>query len=121
MRRKVAAFRKRAEDTPPEQRPALIDEALEINHPMTLPWLDDLLYDPAARVEAARACLKIGGREALRAVVNSLGRRRDRDRQVGEVLDAFTGEKIGANRKKWEKWLQARTPPSPIPDPLPQP
>jgi len=33
-------------------------KALAIDHPFVLPWLDDLLYGPGARVSAAKACLK---------------------------------------------------------------
>ncbi|MBN2578404.1 MAG: transglutaminase domain-containing protein [Pirellulales bacterium] len=123
VRRKIAAFRKQWEETPPDRRQPLIAEALKINHPLTLPWLDDLLYDPAARTEAARAFIQIGGQESLRAIVDSLGRLNDResDHRIGEILGEFTGKKYGANRKRWEKWLKARTPPSPVPDPLPRP
>ncbi len=70
IRRKVAAFRKSLAETPPRQRRPLIDEALKIDHPFVLPWFDDLLYDRSTRVEAARAFLKIGGKDAF------LGRRR---------------------------------------------
>ena len=62
IRRKVAAFRKLLAETPPPQRRSLIAEALKIGHPYVLPWLDDLLYDPSTRVEAARAFRKSAAR-----------------------------------------------------------
>jgi hypothetical protein len=116
IRHKVAVFREQWEKTPPDGRQPLIAEALKINHPLALPWLDDLLYDRGLRVEAASAMLKIGGKEAIRAVADSLGRLNDRvgDGAIGEALDKFTGEKIGPSRKKWEKWLKAHTHPAPL-------
>ena len=117
IRDKVAAFRKSLAATPPDQCRPLIDEALKINHPFVLPWLDDLLYDRATRVEAARAFLKIGGKDAFLAVVDNLCRQSnvEGDRQIGELLNAFTGEHFGPDRKKWKKWINTPTPPSPIP------
>jgi transglutaminase-like putative cysteine protease len=113
IRQKVAAFRKRLAETPASQRRSLIAEALKIDHPYVLPWLDDLLYDPATRVEAARAFLKIGGKDAFLAVVDNLCRQNDRDgdRQIGELLDRSTGEHFGSDRKQWKKWLGSHTPP----------
>jgi transglutaminase-like putative cysteine protease len=118
IQEKVAAFRKRLESIAPEQRRSLVDEAVKIGHPYVLPWLDDLLYDPAMRVEAARAFLKIGGKEAVVAVVDTLVRQNDRegDRQVGKLLDDFTGKDFGTDRKKWKKWIKTHTPPSRLPD-----
>jgi hypothetical protein len=117
IRRKVAAFRKSLAETPPGQRHPLIAAALAIGHPYVLPWLDDLLYDPSTRVEAARAFLKIGGKDAFLAVVDNLCRQNDRegDSQIGELLNAFTGEHFGGDRKKWKKWLNTHTPPAAIP------
>ncbi len=117
IRRKVAAFRKLLAETPPPQRRSLIAEALKIGHPYVLPWLDDLLYDRATRVEAARAFLKIGGKDAFLAVVDNLCRQnnRDGDRQIGELLDHYTGEHFGSDRKKWKKWLSSHTPPVVLP------
>ena len=116
-RSKVAAFRKSLAETPPGQRRRLIAEALTIDHPYVLPWLDDLLYDPTTRVEAARAFLKIGGKDAFLAVVDNLCRQNDRegDRQIGELLNAFSGEHFGGDRKQWKKWLNTHTPPAPLP------
>jgi hypothetical protein len=118
IRQKVAAFRKSLEETPPEQRARLVNEASKIGHPFVLPWLDDLLYDPAARVAAAKTLLKIGGKEAVVAVVDTLARQNDRDgdRQIGELLDKFTGRKFGADRKQWKNWLKKHTPRSPLPE-----
>jgi hypothetical protein len=96
----------------------LVVAARKIGHPFVLPWLDDLLYDPGTRVEAARAFLKIGGEDSLVAVIDTLCRQGDRegDRKIGELLDAFTGQHFGGDRKKWKHWLNnrgARTPPIP--------
>jgi HEAT repeat protein len=95
----------------------LIDEALKIDHPFVLPWLDDLLYDRSTRVEAARAFLKIGGKDAFLAVVDNLCRQNDRegDGQIGELLNAFAGEHFGGDRKGWKKWLNSHTLPAAIP------
>jgi len=91
-------------------RSELVARALTIGHPLVLPWLDDLLYEQATRVEAAQAMLKIGGDGALRAIVETLGRRRDRegDRQIGELLNSFTGQNWGDDRAKWREWLKTR-------------
>jgi transglutaminase-like putative cysteine protease len=118
IQKKVAEFRKTLAEATPQQRQTLIDEAVKIGHPFVLPWLDDLLYDPATRVEAAKAFLKIGGKESVVAVVDTLMRQNDRegDRQIGELLNAFTGKDFGADRKKWKKWIKTNTPPSSLPD-----
>jgi len=118
----VAAFRQRLGKAAPGHRNALVAQALAIDHPLVLPWLDDLLYDPASRVEAATACLKIGGDGALRAIVNSLRRLDDADgdRRVGELLDSFTGQKLGDDRAKWQQWLRTRPPPATTAAPLPE-
>jgi hypothetical protein len=83
-----------------------------------LPWLDDLLYEPAARVDAARAFLTIGGDGALRAIVNSLGRLPDSDgnREIGALLNFFTGQRWGDDRAKWQEWLKTR--PAPVSTPV---
>jgi hypothetical protein len=82
-----------------------------------LPWLDDLLYEPATRVAAARACLKIGGKGELPAVVSCLGRLGDEagDAEIGRLLDETTGQQFGADRRQWEAWLSGRAsaPPKP--------
>ena len=100
-------------------RSELVAKALIIDHPFVLPWLDDLLYEPAIRVEAARAMLKIGGNGALRAIVETLGRLRDQegDRQIGELLNAFTGQNWGHDRAKWREWLKTRSATSPTSGP----
>jgi hypothetical protein len=118
VRQKVAAFRKMLDETPSARRAGLVDEALKIGHPFVLPWLDDLLYDPATRVAAAGAFLKIGGKDAVVAVVDTLVRQNDRegDRQIGEMLDTFTGQKFGADRKQWKTWLKKHTPRAPLPE-----
>jgi transglutaminase-like putative cysteine protease len=118
IQKKVAEFRKTLAEASPEQRRTLIDEAVKIGHPLVLPWLDDLLYDPATRVEAAKAFLKIGGKESVVAVVDTLMRQNDRegDRQIGELLNAFTGKDFGPDRKKWKKWIKTNTPPSVLPE-----
>jgi hypothetical protein len=116
IEKQVAAFRKKLEASKPHERQSLVDDALKIGHPFVLPWLDDLLYDSATRVEAAKAFLQIGGKEAVPAVVDTLVRRHDPDgdRQVGEVLDKCTGQHFGADRKKWKEWIKANTPRTPI-------
>jgi hypothetical protein len=118
IQKKVAEFRKKLAKASPEQRLALIDEAVKIGHPFVLPWLDDLLYDPATRVEAAKAFLKIGGKESVVAVVDTLMRQNDResDHQVGDLLNTFTGRDFGLDRKKWKNWIKANTPPSRLPE-----
>jgi hypothetical protein len=110
----VAHFRKNL-SKPRADHKALTAEALRIAHPFVLPWLDDLLYKPAARVDAADAFLKIAGNVAVRAVVSSLGRLQDResDRQIGERLNAFTGQSWGSDRAKWQEWLNTRRAPPP--------
>lgn len=118
VRTQVAAFRRQLEAANSEEtRAELVNRALAIGHPFVLPWLDDLLYVPGARVAAARACLKIGGQGVLGAVVNCLGRLADTDgdRQIGDLLDEFTGENIGSDRTRWNKWLKALTPRTPLP------
>lgn len=117
VRTQVERFRRRLASAASDQRSALVSEALAIGHPFVLPWLDDLLYETGTRVAAARACLKIGGQGELAAVINCLGRLDDKegDRQIGQLLDAFTGEKIGSDRAKWNEWLKARTPRTPLP------
>jgi hypothetical protein len=119
IERKVAAFRASLEKTASDKRRPLVGKALQIGHPFVLPWLDDLLYDPATRVEAARAFLKIGGRDALLAVVDNLCRQHDRegDRRIGELLDNFTGQHFGGDRKGWKNWIESNTRPSPLPAP----
>ena len=114
VRKAVATFRENLAK-PHQDADSLVAEALVIDHPFVLPWLDDLLYEPPARVNAAKAFLKIGGDGALRAVINSLGRLQDRegDGQIGELLDSFTGQNWGANRAKWQEWLKIRRTPSP--------
>jgi len=110
VRQQVAAFRQRLAKTSGKQRPALVEQALAIAHPFVLPWLDDLLYEPASRVRAAEVCLKIGGDRALHPLVNCLGHPADRegDRQIGELLNNFTGQTCGTEVKKWKEWLKTR-------------
>jgi hypothetical protein len=117
VRARVEAFRRQLNSAVGEQRAGLVSEALKIADPFVLPWLDDLLYETGVRVEAARAGLKIGGQEELGAVINCLGRLNDGegDQQIGQLLDEFTGEKIGADRARWNEWLKARTPRMPLP------
>jgi hypothetical protein len=104
------------------QRLALVSQGLDIGHPFVLPWLDDLLYETGVRVEAARACLKIGGQGELAAIINCLGRLSDAegDRKIGQLLEELTGEKHGTDRAKWNEWLKARTPRTPLPGDEPQ-
>ena len=122
VRSKVERFRRSLGSTIGEKREGLVAEALKIGHPFVLPWLDDLLYEPGPRVAAARACLKIGGQGELAAVINSLGRLEDAagDRQIGELLDQFTGERFGDDRNKWNEWLKAQTPRTPLPGDEPE-
>jgi hypothetical protein len=117
VRTRVEEFRRRLASTANEQRLELVRQALGINHPFVLPWLDDLLYETGVRVEAARACLKIGGQGELAAIVNCLERLDDAegDPRIGQLLDEFTGEKHGPDRAKWNEWLKARTPRTPLP------
>jgi hypothetical protein len=116
-RAQVARFRRQLEAATGDDRAGLVDQALAIGHPFVLPWLDDLLYETDTRVEAARACLKIGGQEELAAVINCLGRLNDAegDQKVGQLLEKSTGEKNGGDRTKWNEWLKARTPRRPLP------
>ena len=115
-------FRQSLNSTSGKKRKALVEQALKIGHPFVLPWLDDLLYEPGTRVAAAQACLKIGGQAELAAVINSLGRLNDAkgDRQLGEMLDQFTGERMGSDRNKWNEWLKAQTPRTPLPGDEPE-
>ena len=117
VRKQVEQFRRQLAATTGEARSALVNQALTVGHPFVLPWLDDLLYEPTVRVRAAQACLKIGGRGELAAVINCLGRLNDEagDRQIGEQLNAFTGEQFGSNRARWNEWLKAQTPRTPLP------
>jgi transglutaminase-like putative cysteine protease len=121
-RAQVAQFRRRLDSARGDERAGLVSRALAIGHPFVLPWLDDLLYEIGTRVEAARACLKIGGQGELAALVNCLGRLSDPegDRQIGQLLDEFTGEKIGSDRAKWNEWLKTRTPRTPLPGDEPE-
>lgn len=113
VQKTVAAFRSHLAE-PGADPEALVAEALAIDHPFVLPWLDDLLYGPGARVSAAKACLKIGGNGALQAVINSLSRLPDEDgdRQIGSVLDVFTGQSFGSDRAQWQAWLKSGAPPT---------
>lgn len=122
VKTQVKEFRQRLASATNEQRSSLISQALAIGHPFVLPWLDDLLYEAGTRVEAARACLKIGGQEELAAVINCLGRLNDAagDRKVGQLLEEFTGENIGSDRAKWNEWLKARTPRRSLPGDKPK-
>ena len=122
VRKQVEQFRRQLATTAAEGRSALVSRALAIGHPFVLPWLDDLLYEPAVRVPAAQACLKIGGQGELAAVVNCLGRLSDEagDRQIGQLLNEFTGEKLGTDRAQWNEWLKARTPRTPLPGDTPE-
>lgn len=121
VRKAVADFRARL-SAPRSDPRALVAHAAQIGHPFVLPWLDDLLYEPAARVSVADVFLKIGGQASLRAVVNSLRRVRDRDgdRRIGELLNSFTGQKWGDDREKWREWLNTRRAPPPTSSPLPR-
>lgn len=122
VRTQVAAFRQQLEAADSQEaRAGLVNRALAIGHPFVLPWLDDLLYATGVRVEAARACLKIGGQGVLGAVVNCLGRLEDAegDRQIGRLLDEFTGQEIGRDRTRWNEWLKALTPRTPLPGDTP--
>lgn len=122
VRTQVAAFRQQLDAAGSEEaRAGLVNRALAIGHPFVLPWLDDLLYATGVRVEAARACLKIGGQGVLGAVVNCLGRLEDADgdRQIGRLLEEFTGEQFGSDRTRWNEWLKALTPRTPLPGDTP--
>jgi hypothetical protein len=107
---KVERFRDRLAKASPEGRKAFVREAIAIGHPFVLPWLDDLLYDPSSRVNAAEAFLKIGGDRVLRPVATCLGCVRDAegDAKIGAQLNAFTGQSFGADQKKWYEWLKSR-------------
>ena len=122
IRRQVAGFRRALATTSGEERSALVEQALAIGHPFVLPWLDDLLYERATRVGAARACLKIGGQGELSAVVNCLGRLADEagDREIGRLLDEAGGQHFGSDRRKWEDWLKMQTPRTPLPGDTPE-
>lgn len=117
VRARVEQFRRRLQSAVGPERPGLVTEALGIRHPFVLPWLDDLLYEPATRVAAASASLEIGGPAAIAAVVNSLGRLDDPegDRQIGQQLDRATGQQFGSSRTQWNEWLKAQTPRAPLP------
>ena len=122
VRAEVEDFRRRLAAAVGDQRLALVRQARAIGHPFVLPWLDDLLYETGPRLEAARAALRIGGQGELAAVVNCLGRLRDPDgdRQIGQLLDQFTGQNLGADRAKWNEWLKASTPRLPLPGDAPE-
>ncbi len=123
VRRAVADFRQALAETTGEKRSALVDKAAAIGHPFVLPWLDDLLYEPSVRMAAARACLRIGGKGELAAVVNCLGRLNDAegDREIGRLLNEVGGQRFGSNRGKWEAWLKTQTPRTPFPEDIPDP
>jgi transglutaminase-like putative cysteine protease len=112
VRQRVAVFRQHLAASSGGARLGLVEEAVAIGHPFVLPWLDDLLYEPAMRIAASKACLKLGGEGVLRAVVNSLQRLPDQDgdRQIGELLHEFTGQNWGSDRQKWNQWLKSHTP-----------
>lgn len=122
VRAAVEQFRQSLNSTSGKERKALVEQALKIGHPFVLPWLDDLLYEPGTRVAAAQACLKIGRQAELTAVINSLGRLNDAkgDRQLGEILDQFTGQRMGRDRNKWNEWLKTQTPRTPLPGDAPE-
>ncbi len=111
IKQKVNTFRQRmAIASEKQQRLELVHMALTIGHPFVLPWLDDLLYEPGVRVEAAKACLTIGGDGVLRALVDSLGSPTDLegDKQISELLHTFTGQQLGSDRASWNAWLKTR-------------
>ncbi len=122
VRARVERFRRSLNSTRGEKREGLVAKAVRIGHPFVLPWLDDLLYEPGTRAAAARACLKIGGQGELAAVINCLERLNDAegDRQIGQLLEEFTGERNGSNRNRWNEWLKARTPRTPLPGDEPE-
>jgi hypothetical protein len=122
VRQRVAEFRRGLASITGDKRSGLVEEALAIGHPFVLPWLDDLLYEPATRVAAARACLKIGEQGELAAVVHCLGRLSDEagDREIGRLLDEAGGQHFGSDRRKWEEWLKAQTPRTPLPGDTPE-
>ena len=108
VKRKVNALRHHTKSVSGKRRLYLVKEALSINHPFVLPWLDDLLYEPGVRMEAAKACLTIGGDGVLLALIDSLGSPADPegDRQIGELLNAFTGQQLGSDHASWDTWLK---------------
>ncbi|MBN2505421.1 MAG: transglutaminase domain-containing protein [Verrucomicrobia bacterium] len=122
VRARVAQFRQRLGSAAGQARAVLAQEALNIGHPFVLPWLDDLLYEPGLRVPAARAALQIGGDAELAAIVNCLERLNDADgdRQIGRLLEGFTGQSFGTHRARWNEWLKARTPRTPLPGDTPK-
>jgi transglutaminase-like putative cysteine protease len=110
VERQVIGFRTQLLTLPGERRGEAIATALRIGHPMVLPWLDDLLYQPRWRASAARAALRIGGPAALEPVIDSLDRLGDSpgDLAVADVLRAYTGQDLGPQRKPWSEWFGKR-------------
>jgi len=82
--------------------------ARAIGHPFVLPWLDDLLYDPPVRVEAARAMRDIGGPPVVPALIDCLERAADPagDEAIVAILNEWTGQKLGAKRADWDAWTR---------------
>lgn len=121
IRARVEEFRRRLDAAQGEQRPGLVGEALAIGHPFVLPWLDDLLYENGTRVAAAGACLRIGGSGELAAIVNCLERLNDTDgdRRIAQLLEKHTGQQLGTSRVRWNEWLKAQTPRTPLPGDTP--
>lgn len=91
----------------PVQRVAALQLALEIDHPFVLPWLEDLLYHPTARVQATRTMAQIGGTGAVLPLIDSLGHADDAegDAAVAQVLAGVTGGDLGPDPAAWEAWL----------------
>jgi transglutaminase-like putative cysteine protease len=91
-------------------RRGLIAKARTLGHPLVLPWLENFLYDPQVRVEAAEAVRDIGGPPAVLPLIDCLDRAGDAagDAAIGALLDEWTGEQIGANRVGWQAWLNTK-------------
>ncbi len=91
----------------PVQRVAALQLAREIDHPFVLPWLEDLLYQPSIRGQAARTMVATGGTRVVLPLIDSLGQADDAegDSEVARVLEETTGADVGADRAAWEAWL----------------
>lgn len=87
----------------------LITAARSLRTRFVMPWLDDLLYDPEVRLQAARGMRDIGGEMSIVAIAESLERSGDPrgDQQIGRYLDAWTGEALGPSHQRWETWLSS--------------
>lgn len=88
-----------------------VARAREIAHPFVLPWLDELLYDRGARIEAAKTMRDIGGPSVAPALIDSLERAHDPsgDEAIATLLNEWTGQGLGATRGGWDAWTRTQS------------